>query len=112
MMCNFCVDAYHERFADEEFFGSKLPNPDMLIADAERALRSRRSERAESVIHELERKRAMASPRELAGGVCALCTGERARVVRGPVLSVCSLCIARARYTVSSVIAVGVSGSG
>jgi hypothetical protein len=109
MMCNFCVDAYHERFADEEFFSSKLPNPDMLIADAGRALRSRRSEHADDVMRELERRRALALPRDLSTGACALCARADARLVRGPVLEVCSRCIGRARYTVSSVIAVSVS---
>lgn len=107
MMCNFCRDAYHERFAEEDFVGSPLPDPDMLIADAARALRARRSERAEETIAELERRRAIALPRQTGLGRCQLCRAEGARVVRGPVLVVCQKCIARARYGVGSVVAVG-----
>ena len=84
MMCNFCRDTYHERFADEELFGSRLPDADMLIADAGRALRSRRPERAEEVIRELERRRALSLPRALGVGTCSLCATADARIVRGP----------------------------
>ena len=105
MMCNFCLDAYHERLADERMFGTRLPEPDMLIADAGRALRARRPERAEGVLAELSRRRALSLPREIGAGTCSLCATGDDRVVRGPVVSVCSRCINRARYAVASVVA-------
>ena len=105
MMCNFGLDAYHERLAEETLFGSRLPEPEMLISDAGRAMRARRLDRAESVLAELERRRALATPREIGSGVCELCKLDGERVVRGPVLAVCARCINRARYAVSNVVA-------
>lgn len=105
MMCNFCLDAYHERLGDERMFGTKLPGPDMLIADAGRALRARRPERAEDVLAELSRRRAMALPREIGAATCSLCASADPCAVIGPIVSVCSKCINRARYAVASVVA-------
>lgn len=105
MMCNLCLDAYHERFADEELFGSRLPDADMLLADASRALRARRPERAEATIAELERRRGLAIPRPIGVGACSLCTASGTRIVSGPTLAICARCIARARYAVGSVVA-------
>ena len=105
MICSLCLDAYHQRFNDEAMFQSPLPDGDLLLNDVQRAMRSRQVERADDIIRELEKRKALAVPRAFAPGVCTVCQGADQKVVPGRSATICSRCVNMARYHTGAVVA-------
>lgn len=97
MVCDDCVRAYESLLMEDTMTGRTRPPVSSVLDDVVRALRTEATPDALAVAAEVERRLAMACPREVKRGTCTLCKRDHSKVVHGDAAQICGRCLESAR---------------